>query len=151
MSVHKIGKAKINLTTERWEVVGSRKDKFKVNPRLVHVRSEVKGIKADYARKLKAIKPAFSRSKRHAEFISERRKYEQGLRECLAKIYQEILEDSFSLLILMQKDRDYDHPRGWRYGLYRGVIYQFDRSGYSDEEMITQISAYESRRSVSAA
>ena len=136
----KLGKAKIDLEYELWFAEG-RTDKFHFNRRLVDTRPDVKAVKAKYTKYITRNTPSMKRPVKREEHFKVKEDYERELRECLKRVFEEMLTESFTYPILLRRDKDYDHKIDWRYCLYQGYIYQFDHSGYSDEEMIRQIQA----------
>jgi hypothetical protein len=138
ISPKKLGKAKIDLNDELWLVEG-RTEKFHFNRRLVDTRSDVKGVKSKYAKFIQVNTPSMRKPNRREEHFKVRDDYKRDLSECLKHVYEEMLAESFTYPILLRRDKDFDHKIDWRYCLYQGYIYQFDHSGYSDEEMINQI------------
>ena len=134
----RLGKAQINLDEELWSVEG-RLGKFHLNRRLVDTRPEVKAVKSKYAKFVTGNTPSERRPTRREEHFRMRKDYQRELHECLTKVYEEILQESFTYPILLRRDKDFDHKSDWRYCIYKGLIYQFDRAGYSDEEMMSRI------------
>ena len=140
----KLGKAKIDLEDELWQPEG-RTQKFHFNRRLVDTRSDVKAVKAKYTKFITRNTPSMKRPVKREEHFKIREDYQRELEECLKQVYQEMLAESFTYPILLRRDKDYDHKIDWRYCLYQGYIYQFDHSGYSDEEMVSRILQLESK------
>jgi hypothetical protein len=138
MSVKKIGNGKADPETGMWSVE-AKSERFIMNQRLVDGRSDVKALK--YASSRPAAKNTSStpRPKIHEEYLQRRKHLKTELKKLLRQVYEEILKESFSCPIPLRKDKDYDHKSDWRYCLYQGIIYQFDRPGYGDDEMIRQI------------
>lgn len=134
----KLGKAKIDLDDELWLVEG-RTEKFHFNRRLVDTRPDVKAVKAKYVKFVTANTPSMRKPRKREAHFQIRDEYKKELHECLVKVYEEMLVESFTYPILLRRDKDFDHKIDWRYCLYQGYIYQFDHSGYSDEEMVSQI------------
>ena len=70
--------------------------------------------------------------------------------KALAAAYEDVRQQSFSYPILLWKDRDFGRKMEWRCCIYKGIIYQFDKPIYSDEEMLAQIAALEKKLSLDA-
>ncbi len=128
MNVKKIGKAKPDLESGLW-VIEDKPHQFRMNPRLVDLRPDVKALKSRPAKRL---------AKRE-EIFEQRRKLKAERTKVLSQVYDEILKDSFTYPIPLRKDKDYAHQGDWRYCLYQGIVYEFNRPGYEDAEMIRQI------------
>ena len=139
----KIGKAKIDLEAELWFVEG-RLDKYCFNRRLVDTRSDIKAVKSKYTKSITTPTPSMRKPTRREEHFKARADYRRELKECLTKVYQEMLEESFQFPIRLRRDKDFDHKSDWRYCLYQGHIYRFDQAGYTDEEMVGRIVSLES-------
>lgn len=137
MSVKKIGPAKINLKEELW--VTPNGGEFLNSRRLVDQRPDVKAVKARHKKFIQVDTPSRRKPNKREAYFQALEAYQKDLRECLGKVYTEIFEESFSYPILLNRHRDFDHKSDWRYCLFEGVVYQFDRPAYSDEEMIQQI------------
>ncbi len=144
MTVKKIGKAKADLEQGLWSVE-AKSEQFIMNPRRVDTRSDVKALKSSYSRHAGKIPPSMRRPKERDEHFKQQKDLKAELKKLLAGVYAEILKESFSSPILLRKDKDYDHKIDWRYCLYQGMIYQFDRPGYPEDEMIQQITHLQSR------
>jgi hypothetical protein len=110
-----------------------------MNQRFVDARSDVKAMKSAHSKLARTKLP--SRENLREEHIKQKKSVKLQLQNLLKEVYKEILEQSFSSPILLRKDKDYDHKGDWRYCLYQGIIYQFDRPGYPDDEMIRKISS----------
>ncbi len=140
MTVKKIGKGKADPETGLWGAE-QKSERFMMNQRLVDRRPDVKTLKTAYSRHAGKKPPPMRRPQEREEHLRHRKDLKTELQKLLAQVYAEILEESFSYPLPLRKDRDTDHKSDWRYCLYQGIIYQFDRPGYRDEEMIRQISA----------
>ncbi len=138
MTVKKIGKAKAEPDKELWGVE-AKSVRFIMNQRLVDSRSDVKALKAVYSRHAGKRAPSVRRSQEREEHFTEQKTLKTELEKLITQVYAEILKESFSYPIPLRKDRDYDHRSDWRFCLYEGNIYQFDRPGYRGDEMIRQI------------
>ena len=146
MGIKKLGKAVIDLDEELW-CSEKGNEKFLMNRRLIDARPDIKALKGHYAKSLNQDrKLTVGREQKRDKLIKTRTDYRRELRENLAKIYEEIFQSSFNSPLQLRRHRDFDHNSDWRYCLYKGRIYQFDRPGYSDEEMIEQINAVEVSR-----
>ncbi|MBI3317514.1 MAG: hypothetical protein HYZ85_05895, partial [Candidatus Omnitrophica bacterium] len=137
MTAKKIGEAKAFVETGMWGVE-KKPERFLMNERLVNLRPDVKAMKNAYSKHIHTKPPSQTRRTERAEYDQESRNLKAEQNKLLACVYAEILTQSFSYPIPLRKDRDADHRSDWRYCLYQGVIYQFDRPGYSDDEMIQQ-------------
>ncbi len=146
MVVKEIGKGKADPETGLWGVE-AKPERFIMSLRQVDTRPEVKALKAAYSRHARKSLPSSQRQKGREERFQQRRNLKTELKKLLTQVYGEILKESFSYPVPLRKDKDYDHKSDWRYCLYEGIIYQFDRAGYRGEEMIRQIS--DRRRQVS--
>ncbi len=142
MGIKKLGKAKINLEEELWTIEGRHADQFVMNRRLVDTRQDVKQLKKA-GKRIHRRPPSKNRLQRREAFFKAKTEYDKFFLDGLAKVYEDLLEESFHSPILLMRHRDYDHPRDWRYCLYRGVIYQLDRSDYSDAEIMRRIEEQE--------
>ena len=143
MTVKKIGKGKVDLETGLWGVE-AKSEQFMMNQRLVDGRSDVKALKAAYSRQAGKKPPSIRHPKEREAHLRHQKDLKEELKKLLVQVYAEILKESFSYPVPLRKDRDYDHKSDWRYCLYQGTIYQFDRPGYRDDEMIEQIKASQS-------
>lgn len=139
MTVKKIGKGQADPETGLWGVE-AKSERFIMNQRLVNARPDVKALKYAYSRHAGKNTPSTRRPKIHDEHVQLQKNLKTELKKLLKQVYEEILKESFSYPIPLRKDKDYDHKSDWRYGLYQGVIYQFDRPDYGGDEMIRQIS-----------
>ena len=146
MRVKKIGKAKADPETGLWRVE-QKPDRFIMNQRLVDKRPDVKHLKTVYSRHAGKKAPSKRRPEKREEHHRHRKDLKQELNELLARVYAEVLEESFSEPVPLRKDRDIEHHASdWRYGLYQGIIYQFDRPDYLADEMIRQINAVKGKK-----
>ena len=141
MVVKKIGKAKAEPEAGLWGVE-IKSEKFTMNQRIVEGRRDVKIVRSAYSKHSSKYIPTTRRPTQRAEYMDERAKLKSELNQLIAQVYVETLEDSFSCPVPLRKDKDADHKGDWRYCLYQGVIYQFNRPGYTEEEMIQQIDAF---------
>ncbi len=144
MKVKKIGKASLDLEKEMWRVgVGS--ERYKNNRRLVDTKPEVKAARHVYSRASSRHTPAKRKTEKRKAYMDEvkdlRKTYETALREA----FDGVKKESFNFPILLCLDRDYDHKGDWRYCMFEGIIYQFDRPGYSDDEMTEAIRKLENK------
>ncbi len=138
MIVKKIGKAKAEPDNGLWGVE-AKSVRFTMNQRLVDTRPDVKALKAAYSRHASKRAPSVRRSQQREEHFLEQKKLKTELKKLITQVYAEILKESFSYPIPLRKDRDYDYRSDWRFCLYEGIIYQFDRPDYREDEMIRQI------------
>ena len=138
MTAKKLGKAKIDLEKELWQLV-EKKGAFLFNRRLVDTRPEIKEVRAKFGKAIQKSTPPVRKYEKREEYVTANKEYRKQMTDVLTKIYQEMLEDSHTTPIKLRRDRDYDHKGDWRYCLYRGIVYQFDRPGYTENEMLNQI------------
>ena len=145
MNVKKIGKAIAIPEEELWGVV-AKSEQFLMNKRMVELRPEVKKMRTVFTKFAGKRTPATRKSAKRDEYYLHRESLRAELKRVLAKVYEDIREESFDLPIQLRKNRDTDHKSDFRYCLYRGIIYQFDRPGYRDEDMIAMIQKLETPR-----
>ena len=138
----KIGKAKINLETEFWTVENHRHS-YSMNRRVVECKPDVKKFLAKYRKVTNVKRPTRREPVKREEYFKAREESQKHLRLFWGRIYQEIFKESFEFPIQLRKEHDFDHNSDWRYCLYKGIIYQFDKPGLSDYEMIRQIELLE--------
>jgi hypothetical protein len=138
----RIGKAKINLETDLWGV-DDHPYSYMMNRRLVETRADVKKFLAKYKKTTNVKRPTRRDPVKREEYFKTREEAKKHLHLFWGRIYKEVLAESFDSPIPLRKDHDFDHNSDWRFCLYKGIIYQFDKPGLSDEEMIRQITAYE--------
>lgn len=140
----KIGKAKADSKLGFWLVDG-RPDQFGMNPRLVDLHPEVKALKAVYSKFAQRKPPGKGDKKERDAYFVKRTQLKAQLEILLVRIYADILEESFSDPIPLYRDKSHTHHRtDWLYGLYKGIIYEFDKPNYTTGEMLEAISAYSS-------
>lgn len=140
----KIGKAKIDLEKELW-TTENESAYFQINRRRVELRQDVKKFVSKYKKIMNGKRPSRGQPLEREGFFKacDEAKRQRGI--FFSKIYREILEESYTYPIPLRKDHDFEHTGQWRYCLYRGMIYQFNQPSLSDESMVQQIEAYESR------
>ncbi len=142
MSVKKLGKAQWDSKTEMWRADG-RGPSYMVNRRLIDTRPEIKALRSQYSKEASRNKPTVRKREQRAEYETTvdalRKAYIDGIKAA----FEELKKESFEFPILLRMDRDYDHTRDWRHCLFEGNIYQLDRTGYSDEDIVRQIRALE--------
>lgn len=147
MSAKKIGKAVFDFETELW--IAERKgQKFHMNRRFIDSRPEVKRFQKDYSKALSMDTPSLKQPEKRKAYFAERDKLRKEWREHLLRISEELIQESHGSPILLRLDRDFGHAIDWRYCLYKGVIYSFDRPGLSDEKMVEQIEKLEGKISI---
>jgi hypothetical protein len=134
----RFGKALFDSEKEMWKVA-ARGERFLINRRLVDTSPEVKATRHVYSKAAGRNTPSVRKADKRKEFLEEvdglRREYQTAIRNA----FEEIRKDSFRFPIPLRLDKDYDHTRQWMYCMYEGEIYQLDKTGYSDEEIIQQI------------
>ena len=138
--VKKIGRSKALPELGLW-AVEQKSDRFMMSQRLVDKRPEVKAMKMIYSKHASKSAPNKKRATERNAHHQHRKDLRAELDQLLAKVYAEILKDSFSDAIPLRKSGDVEHGRDLRYCLYHGIIYQFDRPGYGTDEMARQIEA----------
>jgi len=144
MSVKKLGRAEIDLEDELWYVQG-RSAKYHMNLRLVSSNRELKNARSLYAKITGKGRPPLKKPNKRAEHLRLAAEAKKEMQKALAAAYEEVLQQSHDFPIPLWKDRDFGRKIAWIYCIYRGVIYQFDKQGYSDEAMLEQIEALENR------
>jgi hypothetical protein len=146
MSVKKIGKAVLDVKNEVWRLEGGKEGSFLINRRLVDTRPELKQAKSSRDKMLECETPSRRQPNKRKAYFEALEAYQKNQVDALTIIYKDIEVESRSCPVLLRREKDYDHHIDWRYCLYQGVVYQFDRPGYSDEEMLQQIEALEARK-----
>ena len=138
MTAKKIGKAVWDPATEMWKV-GMGSERFMINRRLVDTNPEVKSIRHVYSRASSKNTPSKRKLLKREEYLqgvkSLRKEYEAAIK----KAFEDIRLQSFEGPVPLRLDKDYDHKGDWRYCLYEGFVYLFNRAGYSEDEMAQQI------------
>ncbi len=145
MSVKKIGKAKLNIEDEVWGLEGGREEKFMLNRRLVDARPDIKAFKSRHSKTIQVNTPSRRKPDRRKEYFSTRDQYRLEWSTLILEVYNEITKESLEFPIVLRREKDYDHHLDWRYCLFKGIIYQFDKANYSSNEMIEQIEKLEKR------
>lgn len=143
MKLKKLGKPKIDLETHLWEIPGLKAHYFRNNPRLVEGRTDYKQLKAAYAKVIQMDTPSSRKVMTRETYFQAREVYRQEMKDLLTQIYNEILQESFSYPIPLQKDKDHNFPRQWRHTLYRGFVYDLGEHGCSDEAIIEAVEKLE--------
>ena len=138
MIIQKVGKAKPDALNGFW-IVETRSMRFQTNPRVVEGRPEVKKVRSRYQKAATKHVPRTRRIGRREAHFQERDEARAELQKTLKQVYSNILEESFTYPVALKKDKDYAHHGDWRYGLYQGIVYQFDRPDYPGDEMMRQI------------
>ena len=146
MSVKKIGRAEINLEEELWWVRG-RSEKFHMNLRLVSANPAVKAARALYTKLSGKGRPPLRKPNKRLEHLKVVAEAKKEVEKSLAEAYEDVRQQSYHYPILLWKDRDFGRKMEWRCCIYKGVIYQFDKPIYSDEEMLAQIAVLEKKLS----
>ena len=144
MSAKYLGRAEFDLEEGLWVLEGTA-ERFSMNLRLVETRPEVKKARSVYSKSASRKPPPKGRPAEREAHFEARDEAKRVLNGRLAAAWEEIKQDSFSAPVPLYKHRDYAHKIDWRYGLYRGAIYRFDRAGYSSEEMRGRIEGREQR------
>lgn len=132
-----MGPAKMDIKNELWVI--PKGEKFLNNRRLVDMHPDVKAVKSRHKKSIQVDTPSRRKPLKRENYYKGLEAYQKDLGECLKNVYAEILQESFSSPIPLNRYRDFDHKYDWRYCLFEGIVYQFDRPGYSDEEKVEQI------------
>lgn len=140
----KLGKAKINLEKGLW-YVESKPEHFHMNRRIVDTRPDVKKFMSRFRKELDAKRPSKRQPVMREKYFKERTELRRQHDLFWTRIYKEVLEDSFTYPLPLRLDHDFDHKSDWRYGMYQGIIYFFDKPDLSDEAMIREINLFEGR------
>lgn len=140
----KLGKAKIDLESGLW-YVENKPEHFHMNRRLVDTRPDVKKFMSKFKKAINAKRPSKRQPIQREQFFKERNESRRQLNLFWARVYQEILDETYTYPLPLRLDHDFDHKSDWRYGIYQGVIYFFDKPDLSDEAMIREIQAFENR------
>lgn len=150
MSVKRIGRAEINLEEELWWVRG-RVEKFHMNLRLVSANPAVKVTRNLYTKLTGKGRPPLRKPNKRIEYLKTVAESKKEMEKALAAAYEDVREQSHQYPILLWKDRDFGRKMEWRCCIYKGIIYQFDKPIYSDDEMVEQITALEKKLNPDAA
>jgi hypothetical protein len=149
--VKKIGKAKLRVEDELWGVEGrSEKEKYEIDRRLIEKQPEVKVLKSRYTKIATKRSPSHKKIEKREAYFTERDQTRDELKAGVIKAFEGIREESFNYPIIMRRQPDPDFRGEWRFCLYKGVIYQLDRMGYSLDAIAEQIETYETAREKSA-
>lgn len=138
MAVKKIGKAVWDPETEMWKVPPGS-ERYVNNRRLVDTRPEVKAVRHIYSRASSKNTPSIRKPVKRQEYLKEVKGLRKEYLDAVKSAFEEIKKESFEFPVLLRLDRDYDHKSDWRYCLFEGIVYQFDRAGYSSDAMVEQI------------
>ena len=147
MLLKSLGKASMDVETELWSGLFS-KETFLMNPRLVDTRADIKDLRKKYKKIAQTRTPPFRKQEDRKKYYSDRQKSLHELHEGIKKVYDEILQDSFQFPIPLRLSQGYSHRSDWRYCIFKSIVYQFDRPGYTDDEMIHQIRAWETQKGI---
>ncbi|MCB9800363.1 MAG: hypothetical protein H6757_06355 [Candidatus Omnitrophica bacterium] len=138
MNLKKLGQAEYDIVKGTWFVPG-RKNAYLTNPRLVETQPQVKSARAVYSKFASKRPPSFKKPTRRKEFEQTRTDYKQVYDEALREAYESVRQESFLYPIPLRKDRDFEYARQWLYCLYENEIYELDKAGYTDEEIVAYI------------
>ena len=138
MIVRRFGKALLDPEKEMWKVA-ARGERFLINRRLVDTSPEVKATRHRYSKSSSRHTPSVRRADKRKEFLDEIDGLRREYQEAIKKAFEDIRKESFNYPIPLRLDKDYDHTRDWRYCMYEGMIFELDKTCYSDEEIIQQI------------
>lgn len=138
----KLGKAKADLDKECW-VIDDKPFNFYMNRRIIESREDVKNYMVKYKKLIHTKRPMRNKPIEREEYFKTRAEGDKQLKIFMTFVFKDILKDSFEFPIAMRLDRDYDHNSDWRYCLYKGLIYQFDKPNLSIDEMVRQIEKLE--------
>ena len=142
MPAKKIGTAVFDLKTELW-TTGRGSQRFHMNRRLVEKRPEVKSFQREYSKAMCVNTPSRREPERRKKYFETKDLYEKKWQECLKQVAEDIKAESFRFPVPLRLDRDFEHNSDWRYCLFHGAIYLFDKPGYSVEQMREQIETLE--------
>lgn len=142
MRIKNLGKAHIDVKKGFW-YIPEFMVYFQHNPRLIDTRKDVKQLKASYAKRIQVNTPALRKPQKRADYDLACKSYRKELHALMIAVYDEMRKDSFQFPLLLQKCKDYDHPRQWLHCLYKGNIYQFDKHGYTSDAMVEGINRLE--------
>ncbi len=138
MTAKKIGKAVLDPEKEMWKV-GVSPERFMINRRLVDTKPDVKAARHVYSKASSRHTPARRKTEKRKEYMTEVNALRRDYEEAIVTAFEDIRKESFTYPIPLRLARDYDHKGDWRYCMYEGIIYLFDRPDQSDEEMLRQI------------
>lgn len=138
MIVKRFGKALLDPEKEMWKVA-ARSERFLINRRLVDTSPEVKATRYVYSKAASRHTPSVRQPDKRKEFLDEIAVLRRAYQEAIVNAFEEIRKDSFRFPIPLRLDKDYDHTRDARYCMYEGMIFELDKTCYSDEEIIQQI------------
>lgn len=142
MKVKKIGKAVLDVEKQMWKS-GVSPDRYMINLRLVETRPEVKKAYHLYSKASSRHTPTKRQIAKRQAYMDEIKPLRQNYEDAIKNAFEEIRKDSFLFPIPLRLDKDYEHKGDWRYCMYEGVIYLFDRVGLTDAEMIERIKSLE--------
>ncbi|MSR76900.1 MAG: hypothetical protein EXS63_01545 [Candidatus Omnitrophica bacterium] len=142
MKFKKIGKVQIDLKMEEWFIDGVR-DRFQINRRLIDTRKDIKKFRSAYVKVIQLNTPSIKKTLKRQDYFDARNEYRKEWTDLLTRVYEEIRKESYTYPVLLQKVKDYDHPREWRHCLYKGSVYAWDRHGYTSEAMKGRIDMME--------
>jgi hypothetical protein len=142
MNVKKLGKVVLHLNEGAWSVEGHN-ERYKVNERLVELHPEVKAINSQLGKAVRTPRPPVRKPLKREVHLAAEAEYRKQMRDTLLRVYEEIKQDSFSYPIPMRKEKDFEHNSDYRYCMFKGIIYRFDRPGYEDKEIIRSIEKLE--------
>ena len=143
MIIKKLGKAKINLETERW-VVQNRAEEFLFNRRLLDRHPIIKEAKKQL-KTLKCYPPPVRKVRKRQEYFEQKDAYTQAMDEAIKAVFDEMTQTAQTSPLPLRKYRDFDHKSDWRYCLYKDHVYLFDRPDYLEDQMIEQIQHWEEK------
>lgn len=139
MSVKCLGRGRIDLDKELWFPEGKTNLRFHMNRRRIDLKPEMKALRKHAEKVNHGLQLIRRRPHKRQAYLKARDEFKLKFRRQLETIYREIWEESFSTPVLLRRARDYDHGSDWRYCLYQGNIYEFDKPDYSSEEMVSEI------------
>ena len=142
MNIKKIGAAVADVKKEMWSIP-THNLYFEMDRRIIDTHQETKAVNKQYAKTIGANTPSRFKPDRRKEYFQSRDEYYKAWEEALSRIFQEIQKDAESFPIPLKRHKDYDFHGEWRYCLYKGIVYQLDRPGYSDEEILKAIGLIE--------
>ena len=138
MIVRRFGKALLDPEKEMWKVA-ARGERFLINRRLVDTSPNVKATRHVFSKAASRHTPSVRKPDKRKEFLDEIASLRKAYQEAIVQAFEDIRKESFNYPIPLRLDKDYDHTRQWLYCMYEGMIFELDKTCYSDEEIIQQI------------
>ena len=121
-----------------------------MNRRLVDTRPDVKKFMNRYRKLVNEKRPTKRQPIKREQYFKDRAETQRQKGLFWNRVYKDLLEESFTYPIPLRLDHDFDHKSDWRYCIYQGMVYQFDKPDLPDAEMIRQINLFENQDSPAA-